>query len=101
MTDFNGKKIFVLGGSRGIGAAIVRRFAHDGGKVSFTYAGSTDAAKALAADTGAAAIQSDAADRGAVIDAVKEQGPSMCWWSMPVPSSSVIRLNSTPTRSTG
>lgn len=75
MTDFNGKKIFVLGGSRGIGAAIVRRFAHDGGKVSFTYAGSTDAAKALAADTGAAAIQSDAADRDAVINTVKEQGP--------------------------
>jgi cyclic-di-GMP-binding biofilm dispersal mediator protein len=37
MTDFTGKNILVLGGSRGIGAAIVRRFAKDGGKVGFTY----------------------------------------------------------------
>ncbi len=75
MTDFTSKKALVLGGSRGIGAAIVRRFAADGAHVAFTYAGSHDAAQALAADTGVSAIRSDAADRQAVIDVVAGQGP--------------------------
>jgi cyclic-di-GMP-binding biofilm dispersal mediator protein len=75
MTDFTGKNIFVLGGSRGIGAAIVRRFAADGGTVSFSYAGSTEAAEALAAETGAQPVRSDAAQRDAVIAVVKERGP--------------------------
>lgn len=75
MTDFTGKKALILGGSRGIGAAIVRRFAGDGAQVAFTYAGSHDAAEALATDTGASAIRSDAAERQAVIDVVAGQGP--------------------------
>ena len=75
MTDFTNKKALVLGGSRGIGAAIVRRFASDGAQVAFTYAGSHDAAQALAGETGAAAIQSDAADRQAVMAVVAGQGP--------------------------
>ncbi|MBP1884647.1 SDR family oxidoreductase [Sinorhizobium mexicanum] len=74
MTSFSGKKIFVIGGSRGIGAAIVRRFANEGAVVSFTYAGATEAAKALASETGSTAIQSDASDRDAVIKVVKDQG---------------------------
>ena len=75
MTDFTSRKTLVLGGSRGIGAAIVRRFAGDGAQVAFTYAGSHDAAQALATETGAEAIQSDAADRQQVIDVVAAQGP--------------------------
>ncbi|SEQ89424.1 SDR family oxidoreductase [Sphingobium sp. YR768] len=75
MTDFSAKKTLILGGSRGIGAAIVRRFASDGADVTFTYAGSHDAAQALATDTGATPVQSDAADRQAVIDVVSAQGP--------------------------
>jgi len=75
MTSFAGKKILVLGGSRGIGAAIVRRFATEGGAVAFTFAGSQAAAEALAAETGARAIRSDAADREAVIGVVGGQGP--------------------------
>ncbi len=75
MSSFTGKSVFVLGGSRGIGAAIVDRFAREGAKVAFTYAGSADAAAALADRTGAAAIQSDAADRDAVIEVVAAQGP--------------------------
>ena len=74
MTDFTSKAALVLGGSRGIGAAIVRRFAKDGASVVFTYAGSHDAAQSLAAETGASAIRSDAADRQAVIDVVAAQG---------------------------
>ncbi len=75
MTDFHGKKVLVLGGSRGIGAAIVRRFANDGADVTFTYAGSKDAADALTAATGAEAVKSDAGDRSQTIETVKAAGP--------------------------
>ena len=66
MTDFSGKAILVLGGSRGIGADVVRRFAADGGRVAFTYAGSKEAAEALAIENGAEAIRADSSDRSAV-----------------------------------
>ena len=70
MSSFNGKSVLVLGGSRGIGAAIVRRFAADGASVTFTYSGSPDAAKALADETGTQTAQTDSADRNAVINRV-------------------------------
>src|SRR3954471_15262791 len=75
MAGFQGKSVLVLGGSRGIGAAIVRRFAEDGATVTFTYAGSHDAAQRLAAETGAAAVLTDSADRDAVIARVRDSGP--------------------------
>lgn len=74
MTEFTGKNVLVLGGSRGIGAAIVRRFAKGGGKVAFTYAGSKDAADAPAAETGAEAIRADSADRAELTAAVAGRG---------------------------
>ncbi|PWC40918.1 SDR family oxidoreductase [Azospirillum sp. TSO35-2] len=74
MSDFTGKNILVLGGSRGIGKAIVRRFAAGGGTVAFTYAGSKDAAEALAAETGTVAIRTDSADRDALIATVAGRG---------------------------
>ena len=75
MTDFTNKSVLVLGGSRGIGAAIVRRFAADGAKVAFTYAGSADAAQRLAGETGSTAFMTDSADRDAVIERVRASGP--------------------------
>ncbi|WP_210133030.1 SDR family oxidoreductase [Stenotrophomonas rhizophila] len=72
---FENKKVLVLGGSRGIGAAIVRRFVADGASVTFTYSGSPDAAHALAAETGATAEKTDSADRDAVIARVRNSGP--------------------------
>jgi cyclic-di-GMP-binding biofilm dispersal mediator protein len=75
MTDFHGKKVLILGGSRGIGASLVRRFAGDGANVTFTYAGSKDAAEALAAETGATAVKSDAGDRTETIATVRAAGP--------------------------
>ncbi|TWA55062.1 cyclic-di-GMP-binding biofilm dispersal mediator protein [Azospirillum baldaniorum] len=75
MSDFAGKNILVLGGSRGIGKAIVQRFAAGGGQVAFTYAGSAEAAAALAAETGSEAIRTDSADRDAVIATVAGRGP--------------------------
>jgi 3-oxoacyl-[acyl-carrier protein] reductase len=67
----------VLGGSRGMGAAIVRRLARDGRPVAFTYANATDKAAALVGEfeTGggeAIAIKADSADAGAVRDAVAQ-----------------------------
>jgi len=75
MTDFSGKAVMVIGGSRGIGAAIVTGFADAGASVRFTYAGSEAAAKALADKTGAVAIKCDAADRDALVAAVRGAGP--------------------------
>ncbi|EHQ7989187.1 SDR family NAD(P)-dependent oxidoreductase, partial [Salmonella enterica] len=75
MTLFRNKSVLVLGGSRGIGAAIVRRFSADGASVVFSYAGSREAAEKLAAETGSTAIQTDSADRDAVISLVREYGP--------------------------
>ena len=74
MSNFNDKNILVIGGSRGIGAAIVRRLAGEGGHVAFTFAGSTDAAQALSDATGAKAVQSDASDRDATIATVRDAG---------------------------
>jgi cyclic-di-GMP-binding biofilm dispersal mediator protein len=72
--DFAGRNVLVLGGSRGIGAAIVRRFAKGGAKLAFSYLGSPDAARKLAGETGAEAIKADNADRKAVIRTVAERG---------------------------
>lgn len=74
MVDFNDKNVLILGGSRGIGAAIVRRFADGGAKVSFTYAGSKEAAESLATQTGAEAIQTDSANRDDLISTVAGRG---------------------------
>jgi 3-oxoacyl-[acyl-carrier protein] reductase len=64
MDVFSGKVVFVTGGSRGIGAAIVRRFVRDGAAVAFTYARARTEADALVAEIAAAggtahAIQAD------------------------------------------
>ncbi|WP_043361810.1 SDR family oxidoreductase [Belnapia sp. F-4-1] len=75
MASVQGKSVLVLGGSRGIGAAIVRRFAADGAAVTFTYAGSKEAAEQLAAETGTTAVMTDSADRDAVIARVRDSGP--------------------------
>lgn len=71
MATFTGKKALVLGGSRGIGAAIVERLARDGAEIQFTYASSKESAAKLAGRTGAAAQQADSGNTkavGALID---------------------------------
>lgn len=75
MAVFKGKSVLVLGGSRGIGAAIVKRFASQGAVVTFTYAASRHAAEQLARETGGTAVLADSSDRGAVITQVRESGP--------------------------
>jgi len=75
MSSFQGKSVLVLGGSRGIGAAIVRRFAAEGALVTFTYGQSAPAAHELATATGSNAVMTDSADRDAVIAQVRASGP--------------------------
>ncbi|MEB6377839.1 SDR family oxidoreductase [Leclercia adecarboxylata] len=75
MAALQKRSVLILGGSRGIGAAIVRRFASDGASVVFSYAGSPEAAAQLATETGSVAVQADSADRDAVIKLVHDSGP--------------------------
>ena len=58
--------VVITGGSRGIGAATVKRFADRGHRVYFLYEKNHEAAAAVAEATGAAAICCDVADTGAV-----------------------------------
>ncbi|MEH6435833.1 SDR family oxidoreductase [Massilia sp. DD77] len=75
MHTLTSKVAFVTGGSRGIGAAIVRRLAADGAAVALTYQSSSGAAEALVREIEAAggralAIRSDAADPAALQQAI-------------------------------
>lgn len=56
------RKIIVTGGSRGIGAEIVRRFSLNGDLVVFFYNNSETEAKRLAEETGAVALKADLSD---------------------------------------
>lgn len=71
------KVALVTGGSRGIGEAIVRRFAEQGATVAFTYRSSAEQAKAVVeacAEYGveALAVQSDAASYEQAEDLIKQ-----------------------------
>jgi 3-oxoacyl-[acyl-carrier protein] reductase len=72
-----GKRALVTGGSRGIGAEIVRRLVADGAAVAFTYGASSVEAEKLVAEIGeaggtAVAIQADSADPEQVARSVDE-----------------------------
>ena len=58
--------VVITGGSRGIGAEAVRRFSALGHRVAFLYEKRHDAARAVAAETGAEAVCCDVADPAAV-----------------------------------
>ncbi|WP_353719444.1 3-oxoacyl-ACP reductase family protein [Dyadobacter sp. 676] len=77
MQNLKDKVAFVTGGSRGIGAAIVRRLAAEGAKVTFTYVNSEDQAEALVKELSgsglsAVAIQADNSKEGAVPAAINQ-----------------------------
>lgn len=69
------RSALVLGGSRGIGAAIVRALCADGVRVRFTWVADGDAAARVAAETGALAVRADSADRAALLAAIQAAGP--------------------------
>ena len=64
------ERVLISGGSRGIGAALVRAFVQNGDAVTFLYRESKAAADAVSAETGAVAIQCDVGDPAAVKTAV-------------------------------
>ncbi len=64
--------ILITGGSRGIGADMVRYFCEKGYKVAFTYKSSEKEANMLADETGALAICADSANENEVISAVRK-----------------------------
>src|SRR5688500_14780324 len=77
MSDLSGKLALVTSRSHRIGAAIASRIAADRADVAITYTSSPEAAEAVATEIRAAgrkafAIQSDAANTQAAIDAVEK-----------------------------
>lgn len=75
--DFTGKVALITGGTRGIGAAIVRWLARKGAAVAFTYAASDGEAKELvheltATGTRVLPIKADSRDPAAIRGAVEQ-----------------------------
>ena len=60
------KTILITGGTRGIGAHMVRYFANKGWRVAFCYRASCEKAEALQKETGALAVQCDVRDEAQV-----------------------------------
>ena len=65
-------RVLISGGSRGIGAALVRAFAANGDTVAFLYQKNKEAADAVSAETGATAIPCDVTDPDAVRAALRK-----------------------------
>lgn len=63
--------VLIVGGSRGIGAAMVRLFSSSGYSVAFTYANSVECAEKLMKDTGAYAIHADSSVKSDIERAVR------------------------------
>src|SRR5258708_3320305 len=75
--SLQGKKAMVIGGSRGIGAAVVKRLAREGAAVAFTYVSNPERARELvlaveAAGGRAIALHADSADAAALDGAIDE-----------------------------
>lgn len=65
------KTVFINGGSRGIGAAMVRLFSEKGYLVAFSYYQSEEKALALASELGALAVRADSASDEDIANAVR------------------------------
>ena len=82
MNKLKGLKAFVSGGSRGIGAGIVRMLAAEGADVGFTYKVHGDAAAKVSKDVAdlgrrVIALKADSADPPALIGAVDQVAKSL------------------------
>ncbi|MDR0737276.1 MAG: SDR family oxidoreductase [Zoogloeaceae bacterium] len=61
------KSVFVTGGSGAVGSAIVRKMTDHGWRVAFCYNKREEQARALAAETGAFAVQANLEDEASVV----------------------------------
>ena len=66
------KTVLITGGSRGIGAACVKKFAAGGYNVAFLYERDDEAAKKTAEENGALALRCDVAEENQVAAAAKD-----------------------------
>ena len=66
------KNVLITGGSRGIGAACVRKYAREGFDVTFLYENSDAAADKLVAETGTRAVKCDVSDNEQVRTVVEQ-----------------------------
>lgn len=62
------KSVLITGGSRGIGAAMVDRFAAEGWQVILTYLVNAHAAEMVVADTNAWALQCNVGDEASILE---------------------------------
>lgn len=97
-TRLEGKVAFISGGSRGIGAAIARRLAGEGAQVVIGYQASAAAADQLTAriiaDGGKAiAVQADAADAAALVEAIDTAAHRFGRLDILVNNAGVLALN--------
>ena len=81
-------RVVITGGSRGIGAAAVRRFAGRGDEVAFLYEKEHEAARAVAGETGALALCADVAAgeevaEGFVMMCYSNDDGRYYYWDMP------------------
>lgn len=65
------RTVLIFGGSRGLGAAMVRRFSRAGDRVFFTFLKAEEAAEALSRETGAQALRADVTNGEQVREAVE------------------------------
>ncbi len=77
MRVHDGKVAIVIGGTRGIGAAISRRLAADGASVGATFLSRSDDAERLSGELRSAGdhalmVQADVSDAGALNDAIDQ-----------------------------
>lgn len=84
--EFSSRRVLVVGGSRGLGAATVVLLTARGADVRFTYRVGVDDAAAVAAATGAAAFPLDTLDDVRAIEGVCSDGwqpTHLAWFATP------------------
>jgi 3-oxoacyl-[acyl-carrier protein] reductase len=97
LNSIQGKSALVLGGSRGIGAAVARRLAAGGASVAITYVQAAAAADALVAEITqgggrAIAIQADSASEAAIEGAVARTRDAFGGFDILVNSAGVLAI---------
>lgn len=104
MLSLTGKRAFVTGGSRGIGAAIARRLAADGADVAIAYEHSVAAARAIVEELKTAgrlavAIQMDASSPDSIQQAIDRAAAELGGLDILVNNAGIMRAGPIETMS--